>query len=105
VRWRRIGGAASFTEEINRALKATTGCDVRSDCRVRMSDQDFFATVAAELRKGGLCAGQHDDGATDEIAVGSSPGEVEGYHVYNYGGGRVAWAPGSYRDTWIALGE
>jgi len=105
VRWRRVSRAPEFTAEINGAMKAITGCEVRSDCRVRMGDQEFFAAVAAELRKQGLCAGQHDEGATDEVAVGVDPGEVEGHHVYNYGGGRVAWAPGSYRDTWIAVGE
>ncbi len=105
VRWHRLRASPNFTQEINDAMKAITGCDVRSDCRVRMSDQDFFAAVAAELREKGLCAGQHEDGATDEIAVGVGPEEVEGHHVYNYGGARVAWAPGSYRDTWIVVGE
>jgi hypothetical protein len=105
VRWRRVQGSPGFTAEINAALKTLTGCEVNSDCRVPWGDQAFFAAVAAELRKQGLCAGQHDEGATDEIAVGARPGEVEGHHVYNYGGGRVAWAPGSYRDTWVAVGE
>jgi hypothetical protein len=53
--------------------------------------------------RGGLCAGFHVDGHTDEISVDCR----EGYHVANVGGGKVVWPPpwgGAARESWTPEG-
>ncbi len=50
----------------------------------------------------GFCAGRHEEGHTDEIAVSNTgcTGRWFGYHIYNYGGGKVVWNPGAQRGWW-----
>jgi hypothetical protein len=57
------------------------------------------------MRFRGLCAGQHEDGVTDEIAVSvRCEGPYEGWHVANYGGGKVVWSPNAARPSWTPAG-
>ena len=90
--------------QVNAALERTGLCPVGSDCNAGPSADDFFDTVNADLRSTGLCAGRHKEnppGASDEIAVATScTGWWEGYHVYNYGGGKIVWSPNAARPSW-----
>jgi len=91
---------------VNDVMVTLSGCDIGSDCplgdRGYPTAQSWFDAVNAELRSMGLCAGQHVEGETDEIAVSNDgcTGRWYGYHIYNYGGGKVVWNPGAQRGWW-----
>ena len=90
--------------QVNAAMERVTGCPKGTNCSTGMGADEFFDAVNSELRSTGLCAGRHKDsppGASDEIAVATEcTGWWEGYHVYNYGGGKVVWSPGAGRPRW-----
>ena len=92
---------------VNRVMSDLTGCSEGSDCfhgegPGEQGAQRWMAKVNAELRKRGLCAVQHQTGITDEIAVNTAcDGPFEGFHVANYGSGKVVWSPGAARPSWI----
>ena len=106
------GYAPQHGQLVNQAiLRVHPECGgVGGRCVVPERPQAFQAAVEAELRKAGLCAGQHAPD-TDEIAV-STPGSGiwEGYHIYAgawddpAGVGAVVWAPNSARPAWKAPG-
>ncbi|MBL8918255.1 MAG: hypothetical protein JNJ54_05305 [Myxococcaceae bacterium] len=90
---------------VNQVMSQLSGCPIGSDCVLAPAYPDaqtWFAAVTAALRARGLCAGQHEVGHTDEIAVSATgcTGLWYGYHAYNYGGGKVVWAPGANRGSW-----
>lgn len=90
---------------VNAVMATLSGCPVGSDCPIgdRYPEaQQWFDAVNAALRAQGLCAGQHEEGHTDEIAVSDTgcAGRWYGYHVYNYGGSKVVWSPGAQRGWW-----
>lgn len=75
-----------FHAQVNAALAKVSGCDA-GRCLVFGGPQAFFAKVTAELRAQGLCAGQHIEGVTDEIAVAVPGSGKAGTHVwYGYHG-------------------
>jgi hypothetical protein len=93
-------------DEVNAAMTALRPeCPVGSRCLLTEGRQAWQAKVVAELRRRGVCAGQHNPG-TDEIAVASSPtAPREGWHVYagaEDGPGTVVWSPGAARLAWSA---
>ncbi|MCA9596477.1 MAG: hypothetical protein KC776_24345, partial [Myxococcales bacterium] len=100
----------SVDDAVNAVMATLSGCGVGSDCPITTvggSDvneicQNWFAAVTAELRNQGFCAGQHAVGSTDEIAVSNTccEGKWYGYHICNYGGGKVVWNPGARRGWW-----
>ena len=100
----------SVDAAVNAVMVGLTGCGVSSDCPITgfagsTADeicQSWFAAVTAELRAQGYCAGQHEVGATDEIAVSKTgcTGKWYGYHICNYGGPKVVWNPGARRGWW-----
>ena len=100
----------SVDDAVNAVMATLSGCGVGSDCPITTvggSDvneicQNWFAAVTAELRNQGFCAGQHAVGSTDEIAVSNTccEGKWYGYHIGNYGGGKVVWNPGARRGWW-----
>jgi len=74
-------------EEVNKAILAAYGCD-GGRCVVNDSRFAVQRKIIEQLKKQGLCAGQHDPGTgpddygTDEIAVSRSTSDVrEGYHI------------------------
>ncbi len=100
--------------EVNAAMAA-----LRPDCQVGgtclLGDeplQAWMRRVAVELRRRGLCAGQHEPGVTDELAVATTAAAPrEGWHVaagndspgpVPPGGVRrtVVWAPGAARGAY-----
>lgn len=101
--WELVPGPrppALYSNEVNTALVAITGCEVNSRCLLSSSAEYFLGETARELRALGLFAGIQP--GADEVCVGVKPYECQGYHVYNSGGPVVAWAPGCVRDTWHA---
>lgn len=97
--------STSVGNTVNQVMSQLSGCPVGSDCVLAPTYADaqaWFAAVTAALRARGLCAGQHEVGHTDEIAVSDTgcTGLWYGYHAYNYGGGKVVWAPGANRGSW-----
>lgn len=96
---------------VNAVMAKLTGCGVGSDCPITVVGgantaevcQSWFAAVTAELRTQGYCAGQHEVGFTDEIAVSNTccEGKWYGYHICNYGGAKVVWNPGARRGWWM----
>jgi hypothetical protein len=87
-----------------------SGCNPGSDCPIGDTypdAQNWFLDVAAALRSQGFCAGQHELGYTDEIAVSNTgcTGRWFGYHIYNYGGSKVVWNPGAQRGWWSITPE
>lgn len=97
--------STSVGNTVNQVMSQLSGCPVGSDCPLAPTYADaqaWFAAVNAALRARGLCAGQHIVGDTDEIAVSDTgcTGLWYGFHAYNYGGGKVVWAPGANRGSW-----
>lgn len=96
---------------VNAVMATLTGCNVGSDCPITVVGgadvneicQNWFSAVTAALRAQNFCAGQHAVGSTDEIAVSNTCCEDKwyGYHVCNYGGGKVVWNPGARRGWWM----
>lgn len=96
---------------VNAVMVDLSGCSAGSDCTitgfpgdtVNEICQSWFAAVTDRLRQQGYCAGQHVTGHTDEIAVSDTgcTGKWYGYHVCNYGGGKVVWNPGARRGWWM----
>jgi len=95
---------------VNAAMRSLTGCNPGSSCPLSSYPganqyekcQSWFAAVNAKLREQGFCAGLHEEGQTDEIAVSNTgcSGRWYGYHVCNYGGPLVVWTPGARRGWW-----
>jgi hypothetical protein len=98
-------------DAVNAVMGSLSGCGIGSDCTITTVGgssvdeicQNWFAAVATELRNQGYCAGQHTEGHTDEIAVSNTccEGKWYGYHICNYGGGKVVWNPGARRGWWM----
>jgi hypothetical protein len=95
---------------VNEAMAQLSGCSIGSDCPITVvagentNDlcQNWFSLVSEALRAQGFCAGQHEEGHTDEIAVSDTgcTGKWYGYHICNYGGAKVVWNPGARRGWW-----
>jgi hypothetical protein len=96
---------------VNAVMVELSGCSAGSDCTITGFPgttvgeicQSWFAAVTGRLREQGFCAGQHIVGHTDEIAVSDTgcTGKWFGYHICNYGGGKVVWNPGARRGWWM----
>jgi hypothetical protein len=93
--------------EVNAAMAARSGCEPGSRCVVPETRQEWQAKVVAEIKRRGLCAGQHSP-TTDEIAAATSvTAPREGWHIYAgpwAGPGTVVWAPGAARPAYEAPG-
>jgi hypothetical protein len=100
---------------VNEVMRDLTGCPIGSTCLLGdIPQQTWFADVVKALRARGLCAGQHNPGHTDEIAVAADQwAKREGFHVFAGddspgpvppGGARrvVVWSPGAARPTYFA---
>jgi hypothetical protein len=78
-------------------------CNDGTDCIAALNAEEFFTEVCTELRSQNYRCGKHESW-TDEICFGS-PREkrCQGAHIFNYGGNKVAWAPGCMKDshTWV----
>jgi hypothetical protein len=99
------GNDGTIAAAVNAVMEGLSGCGVGSDCYIgdQYPDaQQWFVAVAQALRDQGFCAGQHELGYTDEIAVSNTgcTGRWYGYHIYNYGGSKVVWNPGAQRGWW-----
>lgn len=96
--------STSVGNTVNQVMSQLSGCPIGSDCQLTgfADAQAWFAAVTAALRSRGLCAGQHEVGSTDEIAVSDTgcTGLWYGFHAFNYGGSKVVWAPGANRGSW-----
>jgi hypothetical protein len=100
------GYAHALGAEVNAAMAALRpDCPVGGRCVLTESRLEWQALVIAELRRRGICAGQHAP-TTDEIAVAvSSVGVREGWHVYAEGlnvPGTIVWAPHAARPVYAA---
>ncbi|HRY96062.1 MAG TPA: hypothetical protein P5147_21550, partial [Myxococcota bacterium] len=101
-----VGNDAGIAAAVNAVMQTLSGCDIGSDCTLDLGafpgPDDWFGAVNQALRDQGYCAGRHEEGYTDEIAVSSTgcTGRWYGYHIYNYGGGKVVWNPGAQRGWW-----
>lgn len=99
---------ATHGPAVNAAILAVYGCD-GGRCVVEDGRQVAQAKIIAQLRRQGLCAGQHEPGVTDEIAVSASTtGVRESYHVYAgplEGPGTLVLSPQSVRPAYAAPGS
>lgn len=92
--------------EVNAAMATLRpDCPVGGRCVLEESRQAWQARVIAELRRRGVCAGQHAPD-TDEIAAATSTtAPREGWHVYvgpEDGPGTVLWSPQAARPAYAA---
>jgi hypothetical protein len=83
----QLGVQTSLGDAVNAAILRAYGCD-GGRCVVNETRFKVQRTIINELRKAGLCAGQHNPGVsdaeygTDEIAVSTSRSAArESYHV------------------------
>jgi len=103
----------TFGSAVNKVMAELTGCAVGSDCPVTFHPDIWMGMVEDKLRELGLCAGRHKatpPGASDQISVKGTDfcdgRKHENYKVYNYGGGKVIWAPHANQDGWyVDCGE
>jgi len=92
--------------EVNAAMHALRpDCDVGGRCVLPEGRLAWQALVVQELRRRGICAGQHAPD-TDEIAVATSAtAPREGGHIYAGpadGPGTVVWFPQASRPAYAA---
>lgn len=101
--WDIQPGLPTLAANVNVAMASITGCGVQTDCRIGLGAcEAFFDAVILKLQEDRLCAGLARPGE-DQVAVGADRcGWLQTYHVCNFGGLKVAWAPGSYKDNWKA---
>lgn len=91
-----IPGLPTLGDVVNQEIVAMfPGCEVNTRCDGQgYSAQSFFNVLNSRLRARGYWAGQHGEGVSDEIAVGTScTGEWQNYHAWYYGSpGYPIWA-------------
>lgn len=97
---------------VNATMADLTGCTVGSDCPITFAPDTWMAIVCARL-----CEKEHDGvslncgrhrnttpGGTDQISVkpGSfcDGGAHQQFQIYNYGGGKIRWAPGGSQGSY-----
>lgn len=94
--------------EVNAAMTALRpDCAPGSRCVLQEGRQEWQARVVAELRRRGLCAGQHAPGTDEVAAATSATAPREGWHVYAGpagGPGTAVWSPGAARPAYAAPG-
>ena len=75
---------ASIRPVVMATLKRLSGCNESTDCPLPNDNQQSWqGKVTADLRAQGLCAGQHEDGKTDQIAVATQCNVPwESYYVF-----------------------
>lgn len=62
-----------LVREVETAITEVTGCQPGYSCQIPASYQDSHNAIAARLRAKGYCAGQHEDGRSDNIVVSTNP--------------------------------
>lgn len=106
---------ATSSAAVNAAMAKRTGCSIGSRCILTVTLQQWQASIEAELRASGLCAGQHYP-STDEIAVATNADAI--WQAYKIGAGddsegpvppggvprTVVWFPGGARRAYLAPG-
>jgi len=107
------GHVSTLGERVNQAILNVYGCD-GGRCVVTGGRFLVQRKIIDELRRMGLCAGQHDPGTgpnnygTDEIAVATSPTAVrEGFRVYAgpaVGSGTLILSPQGQAPAWFPAG-
>lgn len=104
--------------KVNEAMRLLKPeCEVGGTCLINeYTSQSWQSAVNAELRKMGLCAGQHEPGVSDEIATAPAYSQPwQGFHVFAGDdsstvpappGTRrtVVWSPQSFRGSWLPPG-
>lgn len=87
-------GTPRLHDRLNSAMSAVLECAPFTECRWPGFDpQSFYQLLGERLRSNGLCAGQPEEGRSDEIAVSESAcGDWEIYHAWHFGGERPLWA-------------
>jgi hypothetical protein len=103
-----------MTPALGKALNAALhrlrpDCEPGGRCVIPASvrPQEWQRQVAAELRRDGWCAGQHEPDTDEIAAAATSEAPWEGFHVYAGAGwddptqgGTVLWSPQAYRGAW-----
>jgi hypothetical protein len=97
----------TYGSAINAVMADITRCSVGSDCPITFGPDPWMALVCEKLCEAGLNCGRHINatpGGTDQISVKSGSfcdGQPhQNYKIYNYGGGKVIWAPAAKQDGW-----
>lgn len=104
---KEVPNPKTLASQLDQIISQHTGCAINSDCVLGQSDpQYYYAAMITWVQAAGLCAGQHNDGHTDEISINTTcnAGTTwENYHSVNYGDPRkVSWSGGGARSGWIA---
>jgi len=93
---------AQLREAVTAAIRrARPDCDPGGTCLLGNTTRtEWHRTVIDQLRAGGLCAGEHIPGVTDEVAVAASPtGAREGWDVFSGDDSAGPVPPGKPRRT------
>jgi len=101
-------GQGTLGSVINATMSDMTGCSVGSDCPITFAPDVWMHLVCDKLcNERSLNCGRHIDqtpGGTDQISVivGSfcDGRPHQQYQIFNYGGGKVRWAPGGSQGTY-----
>lgn len=78
--------AQTEVDVVNAAIAAVGYCNVGSDCPLGTDPQAAQQRIIQELRRRGVCAGQHRNGETDEgaVTIFGCASLWNGYHWVNY---------------------
>ena len=96
----------TYGSVVNSVMADLSGCSVGGDCPITFGPDPWMKLVCDKLCEQGFNCGRHRNttpGGTDQISVtrGSfRDGPHQNYQIYNYGGGKVRWAPGGYQGGW-----
>lgn len=95
-----------FSEVVDQTIREHTVCEGATDCIWGSQDpQVYLAILVDSLQKKGFCAGQHENGKTDQISIAHSCSANtlwENYQPVNFGGvnHKARFAPGNVMSGW-----
>lgn len=95
-----------FSLVVDQTIKENTTCVGVTDCTWGPENpQTYLSLMIKKLQEKGLCAGQHENGITDQISVARTceAGVVwENYQPVNFGGTqhKARFYPGNVKDGW-----
>ncbi len=104
--YKLVGNPGQFSQVVDQTIRENTTCSGETDCNWGIADpQVYLATMIKALQAKGLCAGQHENGSSDQISVSANCNANvtwENYQPVNFGGTdhKARFAPGNVKDGW-----
>lgn len=104
--YKLVPNPGKFSTIVDQTIRENTNCTGETDCTWGSENPQFYLRIMINaLQQKGLCAGQHEDGVTDQISVAENCNAEttwENYQPVNFGGTqhKARFAPGNIKDGW-----